>query len=272
MEYYSHLLHHDDGFFLNSHFDDDEDQWSHQIDELGFTDDYDSDSDQWPVLDVSNDQTLSHLDEIKTTSSLSTEDVMRLAGMRMVQMSSDISISGLSDRDVRSVALTGYLLSSADHVAKGRFNRALGLLGLCDRLASTQASPVERVVHYFSKALRAKIAEETGTVQNRISDHDIIPSFVQQIQRVAATRVIIDDMALSRKIHVKSMNPSSMEASHESACFATRFVEALFHYGALFDCLDTCMADKEAERTVVESTYMSELIMNDVVVAWKGIR
>ncbi|CAN0855466.1 hypothetical protein LINGRAHAP2_LOCUS6226 [Linum grandiflorum] len=258
MGYSHHDLHHDERFLLDSDM--------HMLNDVDYDDDLtdNDDSDQWPVLDVSSHPYLEM--ESSSSSTLSTEDVIRLAGMRVIHMTSsnshknddgDISLSGLPDRDVRSVTLTGYLLSSADNVAKGRFDQALGLLGLCDGLASSQANPVDRVVRYFSKALRAKIAKETGTVHQNmivIRDHNILPlddtslvSSCQIIQHVAATQ-------------------AKVEASRRnSPRFATRFVEMLFHYGELFDVLDTCTGDDVRERTVVESTYLSKLIMNAVV-------
>ncbi|KAG6785032.1 hypothetical protein POTOM_010754 [Populus tomentosa] len=59
---------------------------------------------------------------------------------------------------------------------------------------------------------------------------------------------------------IKNLNPSIMivgevEANHNSPTFVNRFVEALFFYGAYFDCLETCLKQNTEHRTITEATF-----------------
>ncbi|KAJ8623374.1 hypothetical protein MRB53_031903 [Persea americana] len=62
---------------------------------------------------------------------------------------------------------------------------------------------------------------------------------------------------------MKNLNPSIMivtevEANHNSHSFIHRFTESLFHYSALFDCLDTCMDKNDTNRMLVEEDFLSQ--------------
>ncbi|KAM6565795.1 hypothetical protein CsatA_024923 [Cannabis sativa] len=72
---------------------------------------------------------------------------------------------------------------------------------------------------------------------------------------------------------IKSLNPCVMvitevEANHNSPAFVNRFIEALFFYGTLFDCLESFMKRNEPNRTEVEATYCFKAIRN--IVATEG--
>ncbi|PNT50622.1 hypothetical protein POPTR_002G195600v4 [Populus trichocarpa] len=59
---------------------------------------------------------------------------------------------------------------------------------------------------------------------------------------------------------IKNLNPSIMivgevEANHNSPTFVNRFIEALFFYGAYFDCLETCLKQNTEHRTITEATF-----------------
>jgi hypothetical protein len=59
---------------------------------------------------------------------------------------------------------------------------------------------------------------------------------------------------------IKNLNPSLMivgevEANHNSPKFVNRFIEALFFYGAYFDCIETCLEQNTDHRTITEAIF-----------------
>ncbi|KAK2990251.1 hypothetical protein RJ640_014703 [Escallonia rubra] len=59
---------------------------------------------------------------------------------------------------------------------------------------------------------------------------------------------------------INNINPCIMivaeiEANQNSSVFVTRFTEALFYYGAFFDCLEDCMEDDILNRMITESMF-----------------
>ncbi|CAN1250646.1 DELLA protein RGL1 [Linum perenne] len=75
-------------------------------------------------------------------------------------------------------------------------------------------------------------------------------------------------MVVIRNIHPAIMVVIETEANLNSLNFAHRFVEVLFHYGAYFDCVDTCLNDDGKEKMVVESTILRNQV-NDMLVKEK---
>ncbi|XP_027118132.1 scarecrow-like protein 18 [Coffea arabica] len=72
---------------------------------------------------------------------------------------------------------------------------------------------------------------------------------------------------------VKAINPRVMivtevEGNHNSPVFVTRFIEALFYYGAFYDSLEDCLKHDSKNRMFVESVYFSQAIRN--IVATEG--
>lgn len=69
---------------------------------------------------------------------------------------------------------------------------------------------------------------------------------------------------------IRNINPSIMviiesAGNHNSSVFVKRFVEALFYYGALFDCMADCMQSSDENRLLVEQIHFSPAIENIVV-------
>ncbi|XP_057471956.1 DELLA protein RGL2-like [Actinidia eriantha] len=106
---------------------------------------------------------------------LSTENILCLAGKRFVQSSSqridgisalshpfDTSFLGLSYDETKDVELVQNLLASAEKVGQQQYNCASKKLSQCDESPSDTGNPVQRVVYYFSEALRGKVDRETG--------------------------------------------------------------------------------------------------------------
>ncbi|CAI0467029.1 unnamed protein product [Linum tenue] len=345
---------------------------------------------------------------------LAAEEALRIAGKRIVQYSSgkaallnvpfDPSITGLSIEDQRNVELVEYLLSSADRVGSRQYDEGIALVELCDCLSSPNGNAVQRVVHYFAKALHDRIEKETGRNNYHqsfridlgdvlrvpspsilLSAHERFPSY--QMQQLASVQAMTESVASARRIHVidlkiksglhwiglmqalesrpagpqveilkvtalctgpvepvrstggrladfarskglnfsfaivhvddvtdlkeemfavdrgkeavlvysehafvteigrpdrmealmrvmRGLNPQLMvvtetEANNNSPHFSARFVDALFHYGAVFDSVDACMGkDDEEGRAFMEGVMMGRMISN--VVAREG--
>ncbi|KAA8531297.1 hypothetical protein F0562_006006 [Nyssa sinensis] len=347
---------------------------------------------------------------------LSTEEILRLAGEEFIQSSFQMiddlsmishpfssSFSGLSDKEVKDVELVQYLLASAEKVGRQHFDRATKLLNRCDELSSNTGNPVQRVVYYFSEALREKIDRETEKIRSKdlvkkqpvdleaemmspnlaiIAFHQEVP--LSQVTQFTGMQAILENVAEAKKVHIidlqirsgmqwtvlmqalvarcecpvellkitavgtkskpkieetgkrlmsfaqsmnlpfsfnvvvvsdmldlnedlfdleteeavavystfafrnmiaqpdqleyliraiRNINPCIMvvaevEANLNSPVFVNRFVEALFFYGALFDCLEDCMDRNDPNRMISESKCCFDAIQN--IVAAEG--
>ncbi|CAI0467014.1 unnamed protein product [Linum tenue] len=352
---------------------------------------------------------------------MSTGQIMRMAAARIINLESrtvdvealfknpfDLCLSRISYEDARNVELVEYVLAAAEKVGNRQFELAAELLRLCDCLSSPAGNPVQRVAHYFSRALREKIARGTGMLtageeKNRQQPGDFQNGAVQalyekipfcQVAHLAVTQVVLEHVSHAKRIHVidlrirngmqwiplmqalassqcdrhveilkitavgttagpttrrdiedtgrrltsfaKAMNlmfefkvvmvsvisdvqddmfdldpreatavysefylrklvgtggPASdqmdklmatiraigprvmvvveAEANHNSSNYARRFVDALFHYGALFDCIGECMVEpNDSGRVELESRVLAGWIRN--IVAAEG--
>ncbi|GFZ11502.1 hypothetical protein Acr_22g0009000 [Actinidia rufa] len=348
---------------------------------------------------------------------LSTEDILCLAGNGFIQSSSqridgisalshpfDTSFLGLSYDETKDVELVQNFLASAEKAGQQQYNCASKLLSQCDELSSDTGNPVQRVVYYFSEALRGKIDRETGKstskgmgkqqlldIERALVSPDLaaIVAFRQkvpfcQVCELSGIQAIIEHVSGAKKVHLidleigngmqctvlmqalagqsecplellkitavatkskskleetgerlmgfansmnipysfrivmvsdmldlkedlfdleaeetvavnatcslrsllarpdrletlmrvlRNINPCIMvvnetEANHNSPFFGHRFIEALFFYGAVFDCLGDCMDQSDPIRKVSESTYISPAILN--IVATEG--
>ncbi|PNX88262.1 SCARECROW-like protein 14-like [Trifolium pratense] len=74
---------------------------------------------------------------------------------------------------------------------------------------------------------------------------------------------------LIRKINPDIFTLSVINGSYNSPFFATRFREALFHFSASYDMLDTVIPRENEWRTMIEREIMGREIMN--VVACEGL-
>ncbi|CAK7326361.1 unnamed protein product [Dovyalis caffra] len=164
---------------------------------------------------------------------LSTEEIMRIAGAKFIQSCTrkadvgsmlnnpfDLCFSGLSDEETKNVELAETLLASAEKVGNQQYDRARKLLNQCDLLSSNNGNPVQRVVHYFSEALRKRIDRETGReasqgLESEVFDvdeavmipnptiqacHEGIPFY--QVPHFAGTQAIAENMAETKRIHL----------------------------------------------------------------------
>lgn len=108
---------------------------------------------------------------------LSLVDIIRAAITRYLQFSSHASTDlfrhdhffgnspvGFSEEEIKDVELVHFLLLSAEKVGSQQFDHASIFLDHCDSYSSTTGNAVQRLVHYFSKALRERFNLETGRI------------------------------------------------------------------------------------------------------------
>ncbi|KAJ1380595.1 hypothetical protein SESBI_45873 [Sesbania bispinosa] len=167
---------------------------------------------------------------------LSTEDVMKIAGTRFIQIQSSsqseglhllvnhpfsFSFSELTDEEKEDVELAESLLACAEKVGYQQFERASKLLSHCESLCSKTGNPVKRVVHYFAEALRQKIDSETGRVSSKdlqkivsfdpeeenkyinptlFAFYEVLPFC--KVTVFTAVQAIIENVTEAKKIHV----------------------------------------------------------------------
>lgn len=164
---------------------------------------------------------------------LSTEEVMRVAGEMLLKSCGQtidgisgidrfsLSFSGFSDKETRDVELAVLLLAAAEKVGYQQYESASRLLKQCDYMSSKTGNPVQRVVYYFSEALREKIERETGRSSLKSLkwnpsfnyDTDMIaldPTILachralpfNQISQFAGIQAIVENVAEAKKVHV----------------------------------------------------------------------
>ncbi|CAN0855464.1 DELLA protein GAI [Linum grandiflorum] len=163
---------------------------------------------------------------------LSIEEVITLAATRIFRCSNsgqvgipsllnipfDSSISGLSVDEQKNVELAEYLLSSADKVGNRQYDDASGWIDLCECLSSPTGNPVQRIVHYFARALGEKIERETGrnypssdettslanvlrlpSPSMLLTVHERFPYY--RMQQVASVQAMTESAAKAKRIH-----------------------------------------------------------------------
>ncbi|KAI3968738.1 hypothetical protein MKX01_028888 [Papaver californicum] len=69
---------------------------------------------------------------------------------------------------------------------------------------------------------------------------------------------------------VRNLNPCVMvvteiEGNHNSPSFVNRFIETLFYYGAVFDCIGTCMDEQNHENRIVTERFYYGQAINNIV-------
>ncbi|XP_017216813.1 DELLA protein RGL1 [Daucus carota subsp. sativus] len=339
---------------------------------------------------------------------LSTTEIIWLAGEKFIQSSSvgvydslelDLSSSTFllgPDKKERDVQVIQHLLAAAEKVDEEQFDRAIVLLNQCDEYACAEGNPIQRLVYYFTKALRVRIGLKTGrltskdmeklkwiditkTIQSAIPTSLMVHRHVpfSQVVHLTAAQAILEAVAEAKRIHIvdldigigvqfssliqglasrqecpvehlkitavgtkskseiekagvwleafavsmnlsfsfnivmvsdmldldaslfklnsneslavyssfllwtmicqqdrleclmkvlRSINPcvifvAENEANINSTVFVSRFTEALFYYGAHFDCLENCLSDDPA-RNILESVNYGHAIEN----------
>ena len=121
---------------------------------------------------------LSNTESCVDLQKLSTEEIIRVAGARYVQYSSQwqdnfcipvhpynqLGLAGLSEEENRDVEVAQFLLAAAERVGCQQFERASTLLLHCQWNSSAVGNTVQRVVFHFAQALGERINKEIGGV------------------------------------------------------------------------------------------------------------
>ncbi|KAJ8766297.1 hypothetical protein K2173_022356 [Erythroxylum novogranatense] len=183
------------------------------------------------ILELSNDTACKK----QAFQELSTEEIIRIAGTRFIQSSTQVSddtaselnnpfnlsFSNLSDEDEKNVEIAELLLASSEKVGNQQFESASRLLKECQRLASKTGNSVQRIVHYFSEALQERIDRATGEFEQAGYEKrktvnidevimaptpDIMASYrkvpFSQLSQFAGIQAIVENIAEAKRIHV----------------------------------------------------------------------
>ncbi|CAN1784462.1 DELLA protein GAI [Linum perenne] len=140
------------------------------------------------------------VEEADSVVRLSTEELFRIAGARFIQSYSksgdlgtnpcDISFSGvLSDEERENVELVEFLLTAAEKVGDGQFERAAKLLVACDLKSSAVAS-VHEMMHQPRECL--------------LEFYEKLP--FGQVTNFAAIQAVVDSVANATRIHIVDFN------------------------------------------------------------------
>ncbi|CAN0888545.1 DELLA protein RGL2 [Linum grandiflorum] len=98
----------------------------------------------------------------------------------------DLSPSGLSYHDATRVELVEYLMAAAEKVGNNRtHDQAIHLLDLCDCLSSKTGDPIQRIVYYFSQALR---------------EREKIPFWA--VVQMSGIQILLENVGNSKRIHM----------------------------------------------------------------------
>ncbi|KAL5122202.1 DELLA protein RGL2 [Glycine soja] len=202
---------------------------------------------------------------------LSTEEIMRLAGARYIQHSTQLcddvcfpvhpygfGLGVLSQEENRDIELAQFLLAAAERVGCQQFERASMLLSSHFQWNSSGDGAVQRVVFHFAQALLERIRRETGG--KALAE--------RQEKQVELLKVTAIGLQGKTELEETGKGPSIMvvlevEAMHNSPSCVNRFIEALFFYAAFFDCIGTSMKQDHECRMRIEG-ILSEGIRNIV--------
>ncbi|XP_038706559.1 DELLA protein RGL1-like [Tripterygium wilfordii] len=176
---------------------------------------------------LNGDKTIEPTSE--STTELSTEEIMRVAGKRFILSYSptldimpvlgnpcDLSLSRFSRGEIEGIELADMLLASAEKVSNREYERASKLLSRCDRLSSSTGNPLQRIVHSFSEALHEKIDRESKGSSKKLTFD--IPEVLMtpnsatlacyrdvpfaQVEQVAAIQAIVENVAMAKRVHI----------------------------------------------------------------------
>ncbi|KAK8682012.1 hypothetical protein V6N13_054409 [Hibiscus sabdariffa] len=160
----------------------------------------------------------------------STEEIIRIAGemfikscgqtvdgISMIDHPFNVCFSGLSGQERRDVELAMLLLAAADKLGCQQYESASRLLKQCDYMSSKNGNPVQRVVYYFTEALREKIGrssskglkwrplfniDEAVMIMNPtvLACHRELP-FVM-VTQFAGIQAIVEHVTDAKKVHI----------------------------------------------------------------------
>ncbi|XP_016493163.1 DELLA protein RGL1-like [Nicotiana tabacum] len=172
-------------------------------------------------------------DRANAYQKLSAMQIMKLAGERFIQFSSNkfininnllhpygSALSNLSPDDNQDVELAQILLAAAEKVSDQQYDRARKMLSQCQPLASNTGNPAQRAVFYFAQALEERIDRETGRLMpkthsvetdgsiciasrfdaSHLAFHQEVP--FTQVVHFTGIQAILESVATKPKVHL----------------------------------------------------------------------
>ncbi|KAL5983540.1 hypothetical protein ACLOJK_017627 [Asimina triloba] len=103
-----------------------------------------------------------------------------------------------------------------------------------------------------------------------IEDGEAVGVYASMVLRTMINRpdCLEHVLRVIRKLNPCIMTVTEVEGNHNSCTFINRFIEALFYFSALFDCLDDCMNRNDCNRLSAEGKFFSLGIQS--IVATEG--
>ncbi|KAL8105423.1 hypothetical protein AgCh_029288 [Apium graveolens] len=154
----------------------------------------------------------------------SVNEIIRLAGEKFIKSKSqradafsEFSQDLHDDKTEDAELIIQKLLLSAEKIGEQQYEHARSLLNHCNEYSSNKGNPIQRLVYYFSAALREKIDQEMGMTTPKMVPleferarmnpsttslllHQQIP--FGQVMRFTGTQAIIENVSQAKRIHI----------------------------------------------------------------------
>lgn len=137
----------------------------------------------------------------------------------------DCAYCGRTDKETNDIELARLLLASAEKIGNQELDQGSKLLCQCAYLSSDMGNPVQRIAHYFSRALWERIHQETGRIPSKgakggrthTSDADGLeaiqspnPLLLESHQKLPFSQMILfpraqailESLGLAKKVHL----------------------------------------------------------------------
>nr|GMD27803.1 DELLA protein RGL1-like [Ipomoea batatas]GMD62658.1 DELLA protein RGL1-like [Ipomoea batatas] len=137
-----------------------------------------------------------------------------------------------------------------------------------------RSSPIERIRLTAVGVVEREKMEECGKRLQSFANSLNLPFcfdtiFLSDLKDFREDLVQVEDEeVVAVMANIVLMVVAEVEANHNSPSFINRFVEALFFYGAYFDCLEDCLDRDDPCRRIMEGLHFGEGIRN--IVATEG--
>ncbi|XP_021986496.2 DELLA protein RGL1 [Helianthus annuus] len=194
------------------------------------------------------------IDQVGTSSKVHLIDIHIRSGIQWTAL-----IQALSERksEIELLKITAFATSS-DIQKVGETGKRL------ECFAKTLSLP------FVFKILVLSDITEVKEEQFDVQDGEAVAVYCQVILRTMISRPqsLENLMRAIRKINPLVIVVAEVEANHNSTSFVNRFTEALFFYGAFFDCLEACMCRDDVHRGILEGVHFADGMKN--IVACEG--
>ncbi|KAM0012884.1 putative transcription factor GRAS family [Helianthus debilis subsp. tardiflorus] len=194
------------------------------------------------------------IDQVGTSSKVHLIDIHIRSGVQWTAL-----IQALSERksEIELLKITAFA-TSLDIQKVGETGKRL------ECFAKTLSLP------FVFKILVLSDITEVKEEQFDVQDGEAVAVFCQVILRTMISRPQSFEnlMRAIRKINPLVIVVAEVEANHNSTSFVNRFTEALFFYGAFFDCLEACMSRDDVHRGILEGVHFADGMKN--IVACEG--